>query len=382
MKVAQELYHKTDYLKSVSFGGHPIGDEGLKEILSALYRTPYLQSLSLHGTSIGVQGAKYLSIFLRKTKVASLDISNNSMADGIVQVAEALKNNSNLTQLTLSNCKIEESLPYLLENLASVESLKTLVLSSNVINEKNAEKMADFLSKNNSVETVDVSNCKMGGKALSAIFEALEDNKTLAKLAIGGNNFTAESIQALTKSLKRNSSLNSLSFCNSKLDASTIKEMGNMLSEKLHLQELDLSNAGIENDNCSVLFEPLKKSSYLKSVSFSDNPLSDARAVAELIESNRSLKRLDLGSTKIGTWDFEGKILPALKNNWYLTELSSYGLFIRSRAGEGERMMAPYLKRNAHIQTKLVMLLLRGRSECVLSKLPRRVLIHLFTFIS
>ena len=89
-------------LEKIDLGINRIGDEGVKELAEALKANTTLENISL-GIKIGAKGAKHLAEALKENNsLEKIDLGENDIgAKGVKELAEALKVNTTLENIWL-----------------------------------------------------------------------------------------------------------------------------------------------------------------------------------------------------------------------------------------------------------------------------------------
>ena len=106
----KELIHniKLNLINSLNLAGNEISDDGVKAIAEALKENTSVTNLDLRYTKIGDDGAKAIAEALKKnTSVTNLDLSSNKISDeGAKAIAEALTVNTTITRLDIHKNQI------------------------------------------------------------------------------------------------------------------------------------------------------------------------------------------------------------------------------------------------------------------------------------
>ena len=135
------------------------------------------------------------NIFKKNKKLINFNISGlidfmkyddlNTMHIILNKFANALQINKTLQNLNLSDCRIGNRIEFICKGLQNNSSLKTINLSSNLINNETIKYVADYLKNNKTLEYIDLTindSCTISG--LKILLEGLEFNTTLLKCDI------------------------------------------------------------------------------------------------------------------------------------------------------------------------------------------------------
>ncbi|WP_342269486.1 leucine-rich repeat domain-containing protein [Rickettsia endosymbiont of Orchestes rusci] len=129
---------------------------------------------------------------------------------GFKREAEKLRNGG--TFLNLFNQKIEnEGAKALAEGLKINNSITQLSLSSNhQIEDEGAKALAELLKKNNSITQLNLCFNRIGDEGAKALAEALKINNSISQLSLTSNKIGYEGAKALAEGLKNNNSITQL----------------------------------------------------------------------------------------------------------------------------------------------------------------------------
>jgi hypothetical protein len=124
-----------------------------------------------------------------------------------------------LKRLDLSCCNITDDL-LSIEFLPQIKCLTELVIAGNLIHDKGASYISDYMERNQNLLSLNLRNNYIGDKGLSYISRAISCHRALNSLDLSSNIFGAPGLKTLCHSLKSNSSLcflkvgsNSLKVC-------------------------------------------------------------------------------------------------------------------------------------------------------------------------
>lgn len=149
--------------------------------------------------------------------LTSLHLSHKKITNKqLLQISDALQQNSNVTEIWLTNNQISDgdcggggggagSVGYLMSVLESNRSVGEVYLGGNKIGAKGASSIANLLQKNNILTDIGLEDndiCDGGAKMLA---DALSHNTCLQTLKLAGNNIQTEAtLTAINDKLKMN----------------------------------------------------------------------------------------------------------------------------------------------------------------------------------
>jgi hypothetical protein len=163
-------------------GWNKIGNEGAIILLKALTGNEYIKNLILYSINISHESTEMIKDFLISTPISELVLEENNLGDGIQNLAAAIKINSWLKTLNLSDTGLNhDNIGPLAEALIENNTLETLRLSDNLeIGDLGVEIIANMLPKNNSLRNLDLINVNMGDDG--AVYLAITFQKKAEQL--------------------------------------------------------------------------------------------------------------------------------------------------------------------------------------------------------
>jgi Ran GTPase-activating protein (RanGAP) involved in mRNA processing and transport len=176
--------------------------------------------LLLFSTLIGAEGARFLSeaLEVNNTTLTKLNLGYNRIGDeGAAALAAVLHVNASLSELDLNKNDIGAAGAAAL--IAAVPpharggpGLATLNLSHNAIGAAGASALAEALRENTTITELGLVNCDVGDEGAAALAEALEVNTSLSGLDLPRNSIGTAGASALAEGLRGNSVLHRLTL--------------------------------------------------------------------------------------------------------------------------------------------------------------------------
>ena len=267
------------------------------------------------------------------TNLTKLDLSNNYISDqGAAGLAEALKQNTGLARLDLASNKIyDDGAAVLAEALKQNTSLTRLYLANNMIRGHGTARLAEALKGNTNLRRLNLSKNQISDQDAAGLAEALKQNGSLTRLDLAGNTIHDDGAAGLAEALKHNTSLTQLDLGDNSISDQGAAGLAEALKQSTSLTRLHLSENSISDQGAAGLAEALKQSTSLTRLHLSENSIRDqgAAALAEALKQNTSLTQLDLSKNQINDQGAAG-LAEALKQNTTLIQLD----LSRNRIGE------------------------------------------------
>lgn len=334
------------------------------------------------------------------------DLDFGSQQEHIVLfLTRALRKYANTTSLKTmqfrtseEKLEIDENLIYFLMNNASLEHLKfpyhskmdsetiasifaaiaensrmnlqSLLLYSNKLEARGAQKLSYLLSKQTNLRKLQLSDCKIGEFATKSILDTLNANSTslteldltynkigvagslavanllynkslpLKSLSIKENHNMQDGIIAILYAVAENDSLTKFnsSCCFINKVTGIEKSIVNMINRTSSLESLNLGSNNFSDRQGAIILQAICNNATIKHLSLRGSGsgkaprLGDesAKALVEVLQTNNTLESIDIWDQNILKGDNRSMILAALENNYVVTSIDGLGL-----TGEG-----------------------------------------------
>ena len=317
-------------LHKLKISNNSISCSGAKSIADALKHCTHLEELNINDNRIGEDGACVLasSLYNLKESLLKLDISNNSIKSGCVNViADVLKQYKHLTELNISGNYIgEDGACVLASSLCNLkESLLKLDISNNSIKSGGVKAIANALKQCKHLGELNISGNYIGEDGACVLASSLCNfKKSLHKLDISNNGIKSGGVNAFANALKQCKHLTELNISGNCIGdvglsglASTFRHCAGRLCK------LDVSSNNIRIDGAKAIANVLKRCTHLEELVVSHNSIGDEGAciiASSLGHCAQSLHKLCMSDNDIGTKGCEA-IAKALKHYKKLKEL-------------------------------------------------------------
>nr|XP_055060313.1 NACHT, LRR and PYD domains-containing protein 12-like isoform X2 [Misgurnus anguillicaudatus] len=249
-----------------------ISDSGVKLICDGL-KNPNckLETLKLYDCVVTDKGCAALASALRSnTHLRDLNLSNNKIRDsGVKRLSDGLKNpNCKLEKLKLWRCDVtDEGCAALASALTSNSHLRHLDLSNNKLSDSGVKLISDVLKNPNcKLEKLKLWRCDITDEGCAALASALTSNTHLRDLNLSYNNKLSDSgVKLICDVLKNpNCKLEKLKLYYCDVTDEGCAALASALTSNSHLRDLDLSYNKQISDSGKKLLSDLKKDSHYK----------------------------------------------------------------------------------------------------------------------
>ncbi|XP_051763816.1 NACHT, LRR and PYD domains-containing protein 12-like isoform X18 [Ctenopharyngodon idella] len=304
--------------------------EGCAALASALRSNSHLRELNLSGNIIGDGGLTLLSDGLKDPhcKLEKLWLFDcNITAEGCAALASALRSNSHLRELNLSGNIIGDGgLTLLSDGLKDPHcKLEKLRLWGCNITAEGCAVLASALRSNSHLRELDLTDNKIGGGGLTLLSDGLKDpHCKLEKLRLEDCNITAEGCAALASALRSNSHLRELDLTDNIIGGGGLTLLSDGLKDPhCKLEKLRLEDCNITAEGCAALASALRSNSHLRELDLTDNIIGGGGLTLlsdGLKDPHCKLEKLRLEDCNI-TAEGCAALASALRSNSHLREL-------------------------------------------------------------
>ncbi|CAJ1418155.1 unnamed protein product [Effrenium voratum] len=304
-------------LRELNLARASIGDEGAAYIAGALQRNRSLESLNLRNNGIGDTGCEGLAEALNDVdgSLTELNLSHNSFGDVGLSALKVLAQSS-LRELDLSGQKSVSSEAWSsFAGRLGQTRLRGLKLRQNpALADGFCEALPADLG---SLQELDVSLCSVSVISVGRLF-------SLSHVQLLGNSLTDQVMEVLSDALANDSPLESLDFSRCGLTGACCGSLARALQraadelsnlQTLHLDRNDLGFQG------AIALAPGLQLGALRQLTLRECKLGDGGvgALAEALESNRTLKELDLAGNEVSDLGAESLALALEKGPRLMT---------------------------------------------------------------
>ena len=359
-KVAQDLAHviesNCDCLQSLHLGYNNLR-ASLTLVLQSLETVSHLKVLNLSGNYMTDTATQRLACVIKaNVHLEVLRLSCNDFQDlraSVWFIFDALKGNTKLKILDMSNNNLSNDGEKVIENLADViynnNHLEELRLSGNRLTLKSSDFVVlRALGRISSMKRLNLNCNKLSGEIGEHIAQFVANNTGIEELSLG-HNYLHSSIVSILRSLSKVSHLRKLNVnCNSISGIAAAQDLSTVIANNSSLEELCLGNNNFSLSTV-VILRMLQKTNILKVLDLSNNSVTfsenSGEILANVIKSNIHLRDLRLSFNKLCTSDVI--IANALKVISTLKILHLSGNYMSENAGEH---LAVVIKGNKNLE--------------------------------
>ena len=340
----QTLIHSLSYLRKIEHPGMDATSEPgeLVILLNNLHHVPRLSELELRYVGMGNQECQLLATALKYVnKLRILELRENSLGQGISELAKHLHSVPHLEKLRLDDTQMgEEEVTALAHSLQHVTKLSILTLSNNPL-----------------------------GHGISELVKHLHSVPHLERLHLHATQMGEVEVTALAHSLKNVTELSELSLSWNPLDHG-ISELAKHLHNVPHLKALLLNDTQMGEEEVTALARALVYLPKLIYLYLDKNPLG--HGVTELIKCVRSRHQrllLRVSLREIQLTKKEATELCTLANEWNFRLLTDYHVsfsFVICIINARNTQECPGRRKGSVLQRSCVALLIHTKKDILI----------------
>ena len=265
-------------------------------IAKALQKISTLTVLKLENNDIPEGAANALADAIRVNKsLEQLSLSGNHLGSSTVVVVNALKQISTLEELNLNDNKNRSNDlgPAIASVVTNNKSMERLSLKDNGLNDDGAIAIAQSLHELSSLKVCNLRDNYITSKAAKALASFISNSTKLEELYLGNNQLQLGVIK-IAIGLQKISTLKVLDLDNNNITEQAAGELSIAISNNTSLEVLLLSGNNLASSTVMVV-NALKEVSTLKVLALNDNSNSSQElgpAIASVITKNKSIERL------------------------------------------------------------------------------------------
>ena len=269
-----------------------------------------ITSLVLEDCNLNATVIEPISKFVKKNKVAVLNLSKNSLfgnddgTNAAKLLTKALKKHPELSYVNLTTTGLGQNNSALKMLIEGSKDINSVIIDDNAVDADGLGIITNTLQKKNAVTEFSMEGLGIGdGESAVAkaklLKQCLEKNTTLEQLCLGSNNLGTGGrvLSTIMSGMKINASLTHVDLSDNDIRrVPSMKLIAKYLSSNPSLIELNLSNNGVPSKPASLLIESLKKNTTLQHLSLRRNSISDKSTPAfiDALQNNTTLLTLDL----------------------------------------------------------------------------------------
>lgn len=303
----ERLQMDDDTLDELSFRFIDLDSKEILDLASALKDNTNLSKLTFYKSYISEEAAQAIVHVLENNNcLKELELYQNGLSVGATTViGEALASSKSLNCLSIYKNNIGfQGLLSITDSVVKNPRITALHLFRTGIGIDGAFAIADLLRSVSSLKELSVCYNNIGDQGMSVINPGLKGNKTLETLSLNGNNFTQRSGIVIADALQSNSTLSTLDLHGNNISNEGILAISEVLaSEESAISCLDLRFNNLTMDGSVPIFKNLYRNKSIVTLKMSENKILDGSFSAQvnaLNHRNKMILEHQLGTKRFG----------------------------------------------------------------------------------
>lgn len=299
------LLYESKSINAFSLQDNVLTDIGADSIISKIETTKRFQKVNLGNIFVngdsGIKIASWLKkITCSKNNLHNLNLSYNVFPSSSYDLLGSMVSSKLfvIRELDLGYMKLPRDLLISIFNSAETnETLRTLILSGNIINKKVFPSVFQCITKNGFIKKLGLRNCQIEGSLSRDIAIALSNNKEIEDFDFAGNDIESiKAAEAWGKMLMVNSSLKRLNLAACQLKKEGIGYITSGLGRNEGLEILHLDGNEFSSKVVHQCASSLLKNSNLKILSIQDVNINvkDLDMFLKDLKDQKTLETIDL----------------------------------------------------------------------------------------
>ena len=307
-------------LNILNLNDNVMTEEAAKDLADVIKNNTCLKQLSIRNNKLGVSAAVILQALTRTSNLKVLNLNGSNLTGQVIEhLVSVIKNNSGLEQLYLSYNDFKSSVSVIFKALKENSRLNILYLNDDVMTEEAAEDLADVIKNNTHLKQLCIANIKLGVSA-AVILQALIRTSKLEGLNLNGSNLNGQVVEHLVSVIKNNSGLEQLYLSYNDFKSS-VSAIFKALKENSRLNILHLNDNVMTEETAKDLADVIKNNTHLKQLYIANNKLGvSAAVILQALTKFSNLKVLNLNGSNL-TEQLVGDLINVIRNNLNLEEL-------------------------------------------------------------
>ena len=277
------------------------------KIAKSLQNVSTLTEFSFNNNNVDKEVADDIAMILsQNTKLNRLYLHNNNFETvGMIKIAKALQNASNLTVFNIgSNGVGEEAANAVSTVLSQNTKLQKLYLYDNNFKTIGMIKIAKALQDTSTLKVFSIGSNDIGEQAAAdGIAKVLSNNTELKKIYLYNNNFRAVGLIKIAKALQDTSTLKVFNIGSNDIGEQAADGIAKVLSCNTELKEIHIHNNNFKTVGMMKIGKALQGTSNLKVFNIGSNDIGEQAAddIAEVLSNNTELKEIYLYNNNFKT---------------------------------------------------------------------------------
>ena len=318
-------------LKKLSLNNNNMSNEVVYDLADVIKHNFHLEELSLDSNDLQSSMAIILHALKKVSNLKKLNLNNIRISKNVlIDLADVIKCNTCLEELHLFYNNLQSSAVVILHALKQISSLKKLNLNSNYMSEEVVDDLADVIKRNTGLQELHL-DYNFFQSSTVVVLQALKTFYHLQKLNLNCNYMSEEVVHDLADVISNNNCLEELQLYNNNLGSSAVVIL-QALTRISGLTVLNLSCNNMSENVVNDLASVIKNNPYIEELFLDHNNLqSPVVVVLQALKRTSHLKNLNLNGNNMSA-KVVNDLADAIKSNTSLEELHLFSNDLQSSA--------------------------------------------------
>ena len=294
---------QTSSLEYVDFNNNAVDDELASDVALLFTKNSKLKEFRCTKLMLNQIGFQHLNNYLVKIKgLTAINIIGCSfIAQKAVKLVTAIKNNSKIQELNLSNCRMPANQSWSM--LSCIPKLKYLNLSHCLLQPNKTKKIFGILKKMKCLQHVDLSVNNMRSNAIKDVAAMIKSNKYIQSLSLPIGIINKEDLKIVIQAMQTVSSLQFIDFSTNEIDNDLANDISGLFASSNEL-ELNFCGLTLKHSGFQHLMRDFAKLKGIQHLSITDCMFTNENVVylKSMIGNNHKIRELLISNCKMNDY--------------------------------------------------------------------------------
>ena len=294
---------QTSSLEYVDFNNITVDSELASDVALLFTKNSKLKEFRCTKLTLNLIGFQHLNNYLVKIKgLITINIIGCSfIAQDAVKLVTAIKNNSEIQELNLSNCRMPANQSWSM--LSHITKLKYLNLSQCLLQPNEIKEIFVILKCMKCLHHVDLSDNIMGNDAISDVAAMIKNNKHIQSLSLPNGIINKKDFKIVIQAMQTVSSLQFVDFSTNKIDNDLANDISSLFASSNKL-ELNFCGLALKHNGFQHLMRDFAKLKGIQHLSITDCMFTYENVVylKSMIGNNHKIRELLISNCKMSCY--------------------------------------------------------------------------------
>ena len=294
---------QTSSLEYVDFNNITVDNELASDVALLFTMNSKLKEFRCTKLMLNQIGFQHLNNYLVNIKgLTTINIIGCSfIAQKAVKLVTAIKNNSKIQELNLSNCRMSANQSWSM--LSCIPKLKYLNLSHCLLQPNKTKKIFGILKKMKCLQHVDLSANNMRSNAIKDVAAMIKNNKYIQSLSLPIGIINKDDLKIVIQAMQTVSSLQFIDFSTNEIDNDLANDISSLFASSNEL-ELNFCGLTLKHSGFQHLMRDFAKLKGIQHLSITDCMFTNENVVylKSMIGNNHKIRELLISNCKMNDY--------------------------------------------------------------------------------